>query len=193
MTLLNNLNTCKMRTLLLSLGLVILLPCQSLHAQTSAIKIGYTNVDYILSLLPEAKEIEAELTAYSKQLESQLGSKYQEFQDKLADYQQKASSGEMIPEVMRDKEAELNTLRQSIEKFQRDADASIQKKQVELLQPAYDKIQKAINEVSEANNYTHVFSSDAGSFAVLLYAREEDNITNLVLTKLGIEPPPTEE
>jgi outer membrane protein len=158
------------------------------YAQTN-LKIGYTNVDYVLNLLPEAKEIEAELTAYGKQLESQLQSKMAEFQEKLNDYQTKMNSGEMLPAVARDKENELNTLRQSIEKFQRDADASLQKKQVDLLQPAYEKIQSAINVVAEANSYTHVFSSDVGAFAVLLYANEESNITDLVLAELGIEAP----
>jgi outer membrane protein len=155
----------------------------------SDLKIGYTNVDYILNLLPGAKEIEAELTTYGKQLESQLQSKMGEFQEKLNDYQTKMNSGEMLPAVARDKENELNSLRQSIEKFQRDADASLQKKQVDLLQPAYEKIQNAINVVAETNNYSHVFSSDVGSFAVLLYAKEETNITDLVLAELGIEPP----
>lgn len=156
----------------------------------SNLKIGYTNVDYILSLLPEAKEIEAELGAYQKQLESQLQSKMQEFQTKLNNYQQQASAGQMLPEVQRDKESELNTLRSSIEKFQRDADASLQKKQVDLLQPAYEKIQNAINEVAEENGYSHVLSSDAGAYAILLYAKEETNVTDLILKKLGIEPPP---
>jgi outer membrane protein len=155
----------------------------------STLKIGYTNVDYILNLLPEAKEIEAELTAYGKQLESQLESKMGEFQEKLNDYQTKMSSGEMLPAVARDKENELNALRQSIEKFQRDADASLQKKQVDLLQPAYEKIQNAINVVAAANNYSHVFSSDVGTFAVLLYANDDSNITDLVLAELGIQPP----
>ena len=39
------------------------------HAQ---VKIGYTNAEYILGLLPEAKQIEADLTAYEKQLQNQL-------------------------------------------------------------------------------------------------------------------------
>jgi outer membrane protein len=60
---------------------------------------------------------------------------------------------------------------------------------VQLLQPAYDKIQKAIDDVAKENGYTHVFSSDQGGVFILLYAREEDNITNIVLKKLGIEPP----
>jgi len=175
------------------LAMVVLLTSGllSTYAQTN-LKIGYTNPDYILSLLPESKQIEADLTAYSKQLESQLQSKMEEFQTKLSDYQQKVTSGQMIPEVQRDKEAELNGLRESIEKFQRDADASLQKKQVQLLQPAYDKIQGAINDVATENGYTHVFSSDAGAFAILLYAQEETNITDLVLKKLGIEPPAEE-
>jgi outer membrane protein len=64
---------------------------------------------------------------------------------------------------------------------------------VQLLQPAYDKIQGAINDVADENGYTHVFSSDAGAFAILLYAKDESNITDLVLKKLGIEPPAEEE
>ncbi len=177
-----------MKKSVLTILVLVLLGVTDTFAQSN-LKIGYTNPDYILSLLPEAKQIEADLTAYSKQLESQLQSKMEEFQTKLGDYQQKMSSGQMIPEVARDKEAELNALRESIEKFQRDADASLQKKQVQLLQPAYDKIQKAINEVAEANGYTHVLSSDAGAFAILLYASDDSNITNLVLNHLGIDPP----
>jgi outer membrane protein len=178
-----------MRIKFLSIFALIAAPLLSAKAQTASIKIGYTNTDYVLSLMPEAKEISAEITSYQKQLETQLQSKYQEFQDKYSDYQQKASSGQMIPEVMKDKETELNALQQSIQKFQKDADESIQKKQAELLQPAYDKIQNAINAVAKDNGYTYVFSSDAGTYPVLLYVRDQDNITDLILLKLGIQPP----
>ena len=180
-----------MKKILIAFSALLISSLTISNAQTT-LKIGYTNPDYILSLLPEAKQIEADLTAYSKQLESQLQSKMEEFQTKLSDYQQKVNAGQIIPEVARDKEAELNALRDSIEKFQRDADASLQKKQVQLLQPAYDKIQTAINDVADENGYTHVFSSDAGAFAILLYAKDESNITDLVLNKLGIEPPKEE-
>jgi outer membrane protein len=169
------------------------MPILTIHAQNSNLKIGYTNTDYILSLMPEAKEINTELSSYQKQLESQLQSKYQEFQEKLNDYQEKAGSGQMLPEVMKDKEAELNTLRQSIEKFQKDADASIQQKQAELMQPAFNKIQKAINDVAKENGYSHVFSSDAGVYPILLYVRDADTLTDLILLKLGIQPPAKED
>jgi len=36
------------------------------------LKVGYTNVDYVLSQLPDSKQIESELKTYRTQLESQL-------------------------------------------------------------------------------------------------------------------------
>ncbi|MGF1636350.1 MAG: OmpH family outer membrane protein [Cyclobacteriaceae bacterium] len=155
------------------------------------VKIGYTNIEYILSFLPETKQIEAEVKDFEKQLSSQLESKYSEFQEKVKNFQDNAQN--MIPEVRMDRQQELQSMEQSIQKFQKDAQASMQRKQMELLQPAYDKIQKAIDEVAKENGYTHVLSSDQGGVFVLLYARDEDNISDLVFRKLGVEPPVDEE
>jgi outer membrane protein len=50
--------------------------------------------------------------------------------------------------------------------------------------------------VAKDNGYTHIFNSgqpDVG-LNILLYARDEDDISNLVLKELGITPPaPTAE
>ncbi len=174
--------------------LALLATTLSVKAQDSGVKIGYTNVEYILSNLPESKQIQADLKDYQQQLSTQLESKTKDFQAKVADFQQNMEN--MIPEVRADKEQELQNLRQSIEKFNNDAQTSLQRKQGELLQPAFDKIQKAIDEVAKANGYTHVLNSgqpDVG-LNIILYAKEEYNISDLVLKHLGIEPPakPTE-
>lgn len=157
------------------------------QAQNAALKIGYTNIDYILSMMPESKQIEADYTAYEKQLTNQLQAKVQDFQTKGAEYQQ--NYDKMIPEVRADKENELRNLQTSIEKFQRDADASLQKKRADLLNPAYEKIQLAIDDVAKENGFTHVFSSDIGGMPVLLYAADSDDISDLVLKKLGVTVP----
>lgn len=151
------------------------------------LKIGYTNADYILSLMPEAKQIESDLTAYETQLQNQLQSKYQEFQTKAATYQETAES--MIDAVRADKEAELQNMQQEIQKFEQQAQNSLANKRNQLISPAYEKIGTAIEQVSLENGYTHVFSSGSPGVSVLLYAREEDNISDLVLKKLGIDPP----
>lgn len=151
------------------------------------LKVGYTNVEYVLSLMPEAKQIESELAGYDKQLSTQLEAKYADYQAKVAEYQQNA---ETYTEVVRaDKENEIVNLQQSIQEFEQNAQSSMLQKRNQLLQPAFEKIGTAIEQISKENGYTHVFNMTASGQSILLYAREEDNVTNLVLKKLGINPP----
>ncbi len=151
------------------------------------VKIGYTTPDYILNQLPEAKQIEADLKSREKVLQNQLQAKYKEFETKMADYQTNVESWDEL--IRADKEQELTALRQSLEKFQADAQQSIQRKSEELLKPAYEKIGKAIEDVAKENGYSHIFNLGAPGIDVMLYARPEDDVTKLVLKKLGITPP----
>lgn len=157
------------------------------QAQSSELKIGYTNVDYILSLMPESKQIEADLVDHERQLTSQLQSKIQEFQQKMEAFQRGAETMTQI--VREDKQEELRNMQASIERFQREADSSLQRKQAELLEPIYTKIQNAIDKVAQDKGYTYIFSSDAGGMPVLLHADESHNISDDVLKSLGITPP----
>ncbi|MEQ8336834.1 MAG: OmpH family outer membrane protein [Cyclobacteriaceae bacterium] len=151
------------------------------------LKIGYTTPDYILNQLPEAKQIEADLKSREKVLQNQLQAKYKEFETKMADYQANAESWDEL--IRADKEQELNALNQSLQKFQQEAEQAIRKKQEELLKPAYEKIGKAIEDVAKENGYTHIFNLGAPGIDILLYAREQDDVTNLILKKLGVTPP----
>jgi len=150
-------------------------------------KIGYTNVEYVLSLMPEAKQIESELATIEKQYSNQLQAKYQDYQTKVADYQQNAES--YIEAVRADKENEIVNLQTSIQEFEANAQNSLVTKRNELLAPAFEKIGIAIEEVAKESAYTHILNMTAGGQSILLYAREEDNVTDLVLKKLGIDPP----
>ncbi len=173
----------KLNKLSLIVGLLALASF-SVQAQSSELKIGYTNVDYILSKLPEAKQIEADLKTHEEQLGNQLQTKMKEFEEKYKTFMDNQES--MDPVILNDKQTELQTLQASIQKFQQEAERSLQQKQVELLEPAYKKIQNTIDEVAKENGYTHVFSNASGGVPVLLYAEEEDDISNLVLAKLGV-------
>ena len=112
-------------------------------------KIGYANVEFILSQLPEAKEIESDYKIYERQLSNQLQSKIDEFQQKAEAFQR---DGAAMTELVRaDKQNELRSLQASIEKFQSEAQISLQNKQIELFQPAYKRITETIQEVAEEN------------------------------------------
>ncbi|MFT6866687.1 MAG: outer membrane protein [Cyclobacteriaceae bacterium] len=150
-------------------------------------KIGYTNADYVLSLLPEAKQIDAELKAYEKQLQNQLQAKYANYEKLVADYQENAPAYDEL--IRADKEQEIAQLQQSIQKFSQDAENSLMTKRTTLLKPAYEKIGNAIETIAIENGYSHIFSAGAPGFDVLLYAREQDDVSDLILLKLGITPP----
>ncbi len=149
------------------------------------VKIGYASVNYILSEMPEYKQIEQELTEYEKQLSTQLQSQAQEFQTKAANYQKSAET--MLPEIRQQKETELRDMQSRIEKFQRDAQQMIQKKESDLLAPAYDKIQTNIDAVAAENGYSHVLNSEVAGVPTLLFvADQSQDISKLVLKKMGL-------
>lgn len=149
------------------------------------LKIGYTSVDYVLSQMPESKQIESDLKAYSSQLEAQLKSKISDYQTKAEAYQKGAAA--MTEVVRADKEKELTGLQGSIQEFQRSADNSLQQKQQTLLKPALDKLQKTIDAVAAEGGYTYVLNSD-GASPVLLHGPKEGDISDQILKKMGVTP-----
>lgn len=153
------------------------------------VKIGYTNIDFILSNLPDSKDIQTKLSTEKAQYDKLLQDKIADFQKSYEDYQKNAPT--MSPVIRQDKEKTLQTTQESIQAFQQNSESAIQRKQQDLLAPVMDKIQGAIDEVAKANGYTHVLNSDAGygTTPVILFAPESDNITNLVFKQLGVAIP----
>ena len=158
------------------------------NAQTTPTKIGYADVDYIFSQLPEAKQIDTELKSTQAQLKNQIDTKYQEFQKKLADYQ--ANLNTMLEAVRANTERELTQMQQNIEKLQADAQTTIQAKQTQLMEPVYKKVGKGIEDVAKENGFTFILNQQIGGLDVILYGDEKMDISDLVLKKLGVTPKP---
>ena len=179
------------KSLFLTLGLTALLCSVKAqetvaHAQAIPLKIGYTNVEYMLGLLPETKKIESECKSFEKQLRNQ-------FEAQLGEYQQKAQAFEqgyatMTEAVRNQKQKELQQLREDLDQLQLEAQEKLVNKRNSLFMPIYDKITSTIEQVAKENGYTHVFNANTGGIPVLLYVSEEHNISALVLKKLGVSP-----
>ena len=166
----------KTHAIMLSLALMVV---GSLAAQAQTLRIGYTNTDYILSQLPEAKQIESELKTHRDQLGAQLKSKQEDFERKYQSFIDGQAT--MTDVVKNDVQTELQALQQSIQTFATEAEKSLQNKQIQLLAPVYEKIDGGIKEVAKEKGFSHVFAN-----GVLLYATQENDISDLVLAKLGI-------
>ncbi len=162
----------------------------SSYAQTASVKIGYADVDYIFSQLPEMKQIDAELKSTQNVLKTQIDTKYQDFQKKVADYQ--ANLNTMLEAVRQNTERELQQMQQNIEKLQADAQTTIQTKQTQLMDPVYKKIGKGIDDVAKENGFTFILNQQIGGLDVILYGDEKLDVSDLVLKKLGVTPKPAE-
>jgi outer membrane protein len=180
-------NLVKIFRLTLAAALLTAGTLAATSAQAQApLKIGYTDVQYVLSQMPESKQIESDLKAYNSQLENQLKSKTSELETKYKAYQ--AGEATMTDVVKADKQKELQGMQQSIQEFQQSAQQSLQQKQSTLLKPALDKLQKNIDLVADENGFTYVFNSDGGGSPLLLHAPKDGDISDMVLKKMGITP-----
>jgi outer membrane protein len=160
-----------------------------LHAQTTQ-KIGYADVEYIFSQMPESKTIEAELQSLQNQLKKQIDTKLAEFQKKVAEYQQ---FGANVPESVRQNtERELRQMQENIEKLQQDAQMDMQRKQSQLMEPVYTKVGKAIEEVAKENGFSLILNNQISGLDVILYGDEKLDVSDLVLKKMGITPKPAQ-
>lgn len=155
---------------------------------TASSKIGFADVDYIFTQMPEAKQIETELKSTETQLKTQIDTKVQEFQKKLADYQ--ANLNTMLDAVRQNTERELTMLQENLQKLQQDAQATIDNKRNQLMEPVFKKVGKAIEDVAKENGYTFVLNQQIGGLDVILYGDEKNDVSDLVLKKLGVTPKP---
>jgi len=158
-------------------------------AASATVKIGYTNMDYILQNMPESKDIQNQINIQRTQLENNYRTMTKEFEDKLASYEK--GQAQMSDVIKADKEKELQGLQQRIQEFQSNSTTQLQTKYNQLVNPVMQKIQQNIDAVAKESGYTYVFNLDAGAgtIPVLLYAPDESNITDLVFKKMGVAPP----
>lgn len=158
------------------------------NAQTAPLKVGYADVEYIFSQMPEAKQMDAELQTLQTQLKKQYDAKVAEFQKKLQEYQQ---FGSTVPDaVKQNSERELQQLQQNIQKLEQDSQNDLQRKSAQLLEPIQLKVGKAIEDMAKENGFSFVFISQIGGVDVILYGDAKLDVSDLVLKKMGITPAP---
>lgn len=160
-------------------------------AQTAApVKVGYADVEYIFSQMPEAKTIETELQTLQAQLKKQYDGQVAVFQKKLKEYQDGVNNPNLPEAVKQNSARELEQLQQNIQKFEQDSQADLEKKRNTLLTPVQEKVGKNIEETAKENGFSLILNLQVSGLDVVLYGDEKLDISDLVLKKMGITPPP---
>ncbi|TAG61433.1 MAG: OmpH family outer membrane protein [Runella slithyformis] len=179
----------KMKTKLM-LAAVMVIALASLSTQAQQVqKIGWTDVDYILNVLPDSKRITNELQIQQQQIQKALEEKQKDLQEKYAAYQKNASTWSEI--IRADKEKQIQSGQTDLQEFQQSSQETLQKKYQVLINPVMGKIDEAVKIVGKENGFTLILNRDAGANTtpVVLYSGSDDiNVTNLVLKKMGVDP-----
>ena len=84
--------------------------------------------------------------------------------------------------VKKAKEEEILDKQKRIQSYEQSAAATLQKRNLELLQPIYDKIIKAIDKVATEAQFTYILDVSKGS--VVFSSKDSQNINQLVLEVL---------
>ena len=150
-------------------------------ASAQQLKIGYTNTQQIMMVMPEIPEIEKNLQSFNEDLNNQYTALTSEWTTKAQDYQKKMST--YSETVRADKENELGTLRDRIAEFEQKAEQDVTEKRAELLKPVYEKLEAAIKGVSEAEGFSYIFDEPYVLFINKLIAVD---VTPQIKAKLGL-------
>ena len=166
----------------LFLGAMMAFGMLSASAQT---KIGYINTDLLMSIMPEAAQVNAELTQYQASLQQQ-GQDLQVEADKKRDqfFKDSATQTPSMREIKRDELVKMYTRLQNYsEEAQQKANDYAQSKIAPIRQKAMD----AIKMVAKEKGYSYVIDEATNSLLVMPPA---DDLLPSVKTKLGIKDAP---
>ena len=145
-------------------------------------KVGTIDAEYILSQMPEMTTVNEGIQAYNQELQKELETDVTNYETLVKDYQ--ANSTTFSEEDKKAKETEIIALENNIKGFRQKAGVMMQMKRNELTQPLYEKINAAMLEVVNEENFTQIFHAGGASLA---FSAEDYDITMKVLKKLGIE------
>lgn len=145
-------------------------------------KIGYIRVDEMVALMPELKKIDTLLTSYQN---DSLPRTYNYLLSQFQRYDSIVNDTVRSPLVVRQDAAKQRAgFLEELQNWQNSAQALIEAKQNSLLQPVYDKVLKAINEVAKEKGYSYVFNREA-----LLVQPPGDDLLPMVAEKLKVKLP----
>ncbi|WP_103864337.1 OmpH family outer membrane protein [Aquimarina sp. I32.4] len=159
--------------------ILVLVASFQINAQS---KTGSIDTEFILSQMPELPKVQTDLKAYNTKLEEGLKVKIEAYQTKAKEYQEKVAS--FTEPMKKTKQEEIIALENDIAQFRQNGAKLVQIEQNRLLQPLYQKIGQALEEIAKAEGYTQVFTVTTSGLA---YIDPKFDVTKTVMTKLGIE------
>ena len=150
------------------------------------LRIGYVDSDTIMDNFPDAQDANQKLDALVREWQDELNKLENNWKTKYDDYEKRKLI--MTDQTRSEVEGELVKLEKQIADYREKkfgTDGELFQKQDELMRPVQNKVFNAIQEVAEEEDLDFVF--DRSGDIMLLYAKEEYDLTTQVLDRLKLE------
>lgn len=146
------------------------------------LKIGHVNIPEIMQQLPETDSLKQVLENETQDMEKMYGELISEHETAVKEYEENKTKYSEF--VRNEKEKSLMEMAGKIQEFNQNANQQLQQRNMELLQPVYQKINATIEKIALENNYTYILDLSQGS--VVFHSPASRNLNPLVLQALNI-------
>ena len=151
----------------LFVAMLMALPMTFSYAQS---KVAHIDTQQLIGQMPEVVAAQKQLEELEKTYTNQIESTYKEFQTKAQSYSADAANQTDVTNQARQKE--LETMQQNINQYRETAAQDLQKKQVEMMRPLYDKAKTAIEKVASAQGFDYVLDATAGGSVIMAKGKD---------------------
>lgn len=162
-------------------------PSAPLAAQTATPKVGYVNSARILQSAPGRQEADAQIEKELAGFRAQVKRMGDSLNTMVADFRK--SEATLSPAA---KETRMRAIQQKEEEYQgrtEQLQQQAQQRQMELIRPITEQVQKVIADLRQAEGYTMIF--DVGNGAGVIVAADTTlDLTDRVLQRLAAAPRP---
>lgn len=153
----------------------------------NAQKIGYTNVNAVLSVMEDTKAMNADLQTYQLGLQKRLEDMQNQLNYLYSEYQKKAQKGADTTGIGA-LTTTITKLDGDLKATQQVSEQQLAAKRAELLDPIVLKIEKALDVVKEKGKYDFILNSvDGSGTSIILRGPESNDITKDLLDELGVK------
>lgn len=165
-----------MRSLFFFAALISIVPAS---AQQPSTRIAYVDTEYVMSQMPEVKQMEEKLRETQTRLQNDFKTKQETFQKRYQDFTQ---NGAAVADSIRERNVrELQEMQAELQNFQSEAQNTIENTRKLYMAPLYLKVGNGIREVATKQGYAMVIPMDIGSYNFVLHADPKLNISELVV------------
>jgi outer membrane protein len=160
--------------------LILLIGNTNVNAQ----KFTYIDTDYILNKIPEFKQAQDKLDAFSAEWQKEIETKYADIDAMYRAYQQEQV---LLTEPMKNKREEAIMSKEieakNLQKKYFSPEGDLYMKRQELVKPIQDKIYDAVQKLASNNKYAIIF--DSSSDLIMLYTDPNLDKSDEILEILG--------